>query len=64
MLAASDSRFVQAPREPRVQRIDDDAERNRPKNRLHEAPNQPEERERDGQQQSDEERACDVASRS
>ena len=52
------------PREPCVQRINDDAERNRPENRLHEAADQPEERERDGQQQGDEKRSFDVATRS
>ena len=61
MLAASDSRSREPLCEPSMQWIDDDAERDRPEDRLHEAADQPEERERDGQQQSDEERSFDVA---
>ena len=52
---------VQAPLEPRVQRIDDDAERDGPEDRLHETADQPEERQRDGEQQGDEKRSFDVA---
>ena len=57
MLAASDLRSCSRRCEPRVQRVDDDAERNGPEDRLHEAADQPEERERDREQQRDEKRS-------